>query len=297
MPPFRRIRRSAGDKLQSVKGADPDRCGPSIQERDKDLAYGNRIFFFENRAPARAEHWGIHVSKSLPEFKYMTFDVVGTLIDFESGLKACLAEIASEAGGTVSGEQALSLYRAARYSEDADLFPDDLVRVYLAIAPKLGLPVDQKYGERLRDSAKSWKGFADSAAALASLAKDYRLVAMTNARRWAFDFFEKELGDPFYATFTADDTGTEKPDPAFFEKVFDYVGSEGHSKEDILHVAQSQYHDIGISRKLGLTNCWVERRHAEKGYGGTIEPAEFTKPDYHFTSMAGLADAVAAARA
>jgi putative hydrolase of the HAD superfamily len=237
------------------------------------------------------------VSKSLSEFKYMTFDVVGTLIDFEGGLKACLAEIATEAGTEINGEQALSLYRAARYSEDADLFPDDLARVYLAIAPKLGLPTEQKYGERLRDSAKSWKGFADSAAALASLARDYRLVAMTNARRWAFDFFAKELGNPFYAAFTADDTGTEKPDPAFFETVFDYVASEGHSKDDILHVAQSQYHDIGISRKLGLTNCWIERRHAEKGYGGTIEPAEFTKPDYHFTSMAGLADAVAAARA
>lgn len=63
------------------------------------------------------------MSKSLPEFKYMTFDVVGTLIDFESGLKTCFAEIAAEAGTTVDGEQALSLYRAARYSEDAGLFP------------------------------------------------------------------------------------------------------------------------------------------------------------------------------
>lgn len=237
------------------------------------------------------------MSKSLPEFKYMTFDVVGTLIDFESGLKTCFAEIAAEAGTTVDGEQALSLYRAARYSEDAGLFPDDLVRVYLAIAPKLGLPVDRKYGERLRDSVKSWKGFADSAAALTKLAKDYRLIAMTNARRWAFDLFEKELGNPFYAAFTADDTGTEKPDPTFFETVFAYVAAKGHSKDDILHVAQSQYHDIGISRELGLANCWIERRHAQKGYGGTIEPVEFTKPDFHFTSMAGLSDAVAAARA
>nr|WP_245355657.1 HAD-IA family hydrolase [Rhizobium leguminosarum] len=227
----------------------------------------------------------------------MTFDVVGTLIDFEGGIKACFAEIAAEVGSTVDGEQALSLYRAARYSEDAGLFPDDLLRVYLAIAPELGLPGDRKYGERLRDSVKSWKGFADSAAALAKLAKDYRLVAMTNARRWAFDLFEKKLGNPFYAAFTADDTGTEKPDPAFFETVFAYVAAEGHSKDDILHVAQSQYHDIGISRELGLANCWIERRHAQPGYGGTIEPVEFTKPDFHFTSMAGLSDAVAAARA
>lgn len=233
------------------------------------------------------------MSKTLADFKYMTFDVVGTLIDFEAGLKECLAEIAAEAGVTVDGEEALTLYRQARYAAGADLFPDDLVRVYLAIAPALGLPAERHYGERLRDSAKRWKAFPDSVAALARLARDYRLIAMTNARRWAFDHFAAELGNPFHAAFTADDTGTEKPDPAFFEHVFDFVASEGAGRDDILHVAQSQYHDIGISRKLGMTNCWIERRHARKGYGGTIEPAEFTAPDYHFTSMAGLAEAAA----
>jgi len=246
--------------------------------------------------PPALETGDMKLTKSLPEFKYMSFDVVGTLIDFEGGLKSCLQEIANEAGVTVDGEEALSLYRAARYSEDADLFPDDLVRVYCAIAPKLGLPVDRKYGERLRDSAKTWKAFPDSAEAMARLSRDYRLIAMTNARRWAFEYFSAELGNPFYAAFTADDTHTEKPDPAFFRTVFDFVGGEGASKNDILHVAQSQYHDIGVSRALGMTNCWIERRHAQKGYGGTIAPSEFTEPDYHFTSMAGLADAVAAAR-
>jgi len=115
---------------------------------------------------------------------------------------------------------------------------------------------------------------------------------MTNAQRWAFECFSEELGNPFYQGFTADDTGTEKPDPAFFHHVFAFVQSEGNSKDDILRVAQSQYHDIGITRKLGMTNCWIERRHAQKGYGGTIEPENFTEPDFHFTSMAALADAV-----
>lgn len=234
--------------------------------------------------------------KTLTEFKYMSFDVVGTLIDFEGGLKSSLAEIAAEAGVEIDGEEALSLYRAARYSDATDLFPDDLVRVYMIIAPKLGLPAERVHGERLRDSAKKWKAFDDSRAALAELAQSYRLIAMTNARRWAFECFSRELGDPFHAAFTADDTGTEKPDPAFFEQVFSFVEKEGASKEDILHVAQSQYHDIGISRTLGMTNCWIERRYAQKGYGGTIEPENFTEPDYHFTSMAGLADAVKAAR-
>lgn len=237
------------------------------------------------------------MTKSLLSFKYLTFDVVGTLIDFESGIKDCLAAIAAEAGTTVDGEAALTLYREARYADNADLFPDDLARVYSVIAPKLGLPAGTQYGERLRESAAVWAGFPDSREAMARLAKRYKLIAMTNARRWAFTHFSRELGDPFFAGFTADDTGVEKPNPAFFQQVFEFVERDGGSKDDILHVAQSQYHDIGVSRRLGMTNCWIQRRHAQKGYGGTIEPAEFTEPDFHFRSMAELADAVEAAAA
>jgi putative hydrolase of the HAD superfamily len=222
----------------------------------------------------------------------MTFDVVGTLIDFEGGITGSLAGIAAEAGVSIDREEALALYRQARYMPDAGLFPDDLARVYMVIAPQLGLPAQEKYGVLLRDSASGWQSFPDSVAALAELAKSHKLIAMTNARRWALDHFERQLGSPFFATFTCDDTGTEKPNPYFFQKVFEFVSSRGHSKDDILHVAQSQYHDIGISGALGMTNCWIERRHAQKGYGGTIEPERFTVPDYHFTSMAALAAAV-----
>jgi putative hydrolase of the HAD superfamily len=232
------------------------------------------------------------MTKTLGTFKYLTFDVVGTLIDFENGITNCLAEIAAEVGTTVDGETALRLYRAARYAPDAGRFPDDLVRVYVEIALELGLPAERRYGERLRDSARIWKGFADSAEALARLAKRHRLIAMTNAQRWAFECFSRQLGDPFHKSLTVDDTGTEKPAPTFFEKAFTLVESEGNSRRDILHVAQSQYHDIGISRRLGLANCWIERRHGQEGYGGTIEPESFTEPDFRFTSMAGLADAV-----
>jgi len=229
--------------------------------------------------------------KSLSQFKYMSFDVVGTLIDFESGLTGELAKIATEAGVDFAPERALDLYRTARYLPDVGHFPDDLVRVYKVIAPDLGLPADDAHAARLRDAVPGWTPFADSVAAMARLKQNYKLIAMTNAQRWAFDHFSAALGHPFHAAFTVDDTGTEKPDPAFFHKVFAFVESEGASKDDILHVAQSQYHDIGVSRALGMTNCWIQRRHAQKGYGGTIAPAEFTTPDYHFTSMAELADA------
>jgi putative hydrolase of the HAD superfamily len=232
------------------------------------------------------------MGKSLSEFRYLTFDVVGTLIDFEGGLKNTLAAIAAESGVTLDGEEALARYRAARYMDEALRFPDDLPRCYGVIAPKLGLPEREDLAERLRDDVADWRPFPDSREALARLKTRYKLIAMTNAQRWAFAHFSRHLGEPFYAAFTVDDTGTEKPDPAFFEQVIAFVEKDGGSKSQILHVAQSQYHDIGISRRLGLTNCWIERRHAQQGYGGTIEPERFTAPDFHFTSMAGLADAV-----
>lgn len=237
------------------------------------------------------------MTRPLDSFRYLTFDVVGTLIDFEGGLVDCLQAIARESGTTLDGEAALGLYRAARYMPEVGRFPDDLARVYGVIAPQLGLPEGATYAARLRNSVAGWRPFPDSATALARLAKRYRLIAMTNAQRWAFDHFAQALGNPFHAGFTVDDTGTEKPDPGFFEQVFAFVESEGGSRDQILHVAQSQYHDIGVSRRLGLTNCWIERRHAQAGYGGTIEPESFTEPDYHFTSMAGLADAVDTSRA
>lgn len=236
-------------------------------------------------------------ARPLNEFKYLSFDVVGTLINFEAGLTGALGAIAAENNVAFDPEQALDLYRSARYMPGVQPFPDDLVRVYKVIAPELGLPADEENAQRLRAAVPDWKPFPDSVAALARLKKRYKLIAMTNAQRWAFEHFSAALGQPFHAAFTVDDTGTEKPDPAFFEQVFAFVEGEGGTKDDILHVAQSQYHDIGISRQLGLTNCWIERRHAQKGYGGTIEPAQFTAPDYHFTSMAALADAVEAAGA
>ena len=134
------------------------------------------------------------MAKGFGDFRYMTFDVVGTLIDFEGGLVGSLEAIAREAGVAFDGEEALNLYRAARYMPDVQHFPDDLVRVYGVIAPKLGLPAGESHARRLRDAVKDWRPFQDSTDALARLAKRYKLIAMTNAQRWAFEHF---WGSPY----------------------------------------------------------------------------------------------------
>jgi putative hydrolase of the HAD superfamily len=213
---------------------------------------------------------------SFKQFKALTFDVVGTLIDFG---KAC------------SDDDILKAYREARASTDSGWWPDDLERCYHAIAARLGLPDNDEYAKGLSLAVQNFPAFPDSVEALKRLHKHFKLVATTNSRIWALDYMAKTLGEPFDVRVTVDDVRFEKPDPQFFAYTRGVLATQGILFENILHVAQSQYHDIGVAMRLGYQTCWIERRFAQKGTGGTLE-SERTEPHYHFTSLAQLADAV-----
>jgi hypothetical protein len=58
-------------------------------------------------------------AKKLTEFKVLTFDVVGTLIDFEAGIASYVASVASRTGVSVEKEAVLAAYRKARASAQA----------------------------------------------------------------------------------------------------------------------------------------------------------------------------------
>jgi putative hydrolase of the HAD superfamily len=229
---------------------------------------------------------------ALRDFKVLTFDVVGTLIDFERGMLDYLRLVAPNA--PLSDDDFLTAYRAERAADDSIFYPDDLERVWRKLAPKLGLPATDKAAIGFRQSVAQWPAFPDSVEALRRLKKHFKLVATTNTQRWAVGNFERTLEMPFDWSVTSDDTGTEKPDPKYFEWFRAMLAKHGISQAENLHVAQSQYHDIGIAKRMGWKTCWIERRAGQKGFGGTLAVKEITQPDWHFTSLAQLADAVEA---
>ena len=231
---------------------------------------------------------------SFRNFKALTFDVVGTLIDFEQGMLTHIRKVGGDAAARYSDDDILAIYRRSRADKSSGLYPDDLVRCYKDIAAELGLPDAPGAAEGLKDSVKDWPAFPDSVEALKRLRRHFRLVAMTNARRWALDHMATTLGQPFDDRVTVDDVRFEKPDPQFFAFARGRLSLSGIERENILHVAQSQYHDIGVAKRLGYTVTWIERRKNQKGFGGTLEVPELTKPDYHFATLAELADAVEA---
>ncbi|CAM2196780.1 putative hydrolase of the HAD superfamily [Paraburkholderia kururiensis] len=229
----------------------------------------------------------------LTDFKVLTFDVVGTLIDFERGVLASVRRIGGSATKDLTDEQIFEPYMRGRAA-----FPGrsshEMANVYLSLAKELGLPDDAQSAAAFQRDVLEWPAFVDSVEALRRLRKHFRLVAMTNADRVALSSYAHTLGDPFDDSVCCDETGVAKPDPQFFAYNRGRQAAFGYKFREILHTAQSQYHDIGIATQLGYATCWIERRRGQNGFGATPVPEQVTTPTFCFPTLAALADAVEA---
>lgn len=233
---------------------------------------------------------------ALRDFKVLTFDVVGTLIDFETGVLTAVRRIGGPATGHLTDDEIFGPYiegRDEHHGRSSIVFRD----VYLHIAKRLGLPADDASADAFQHAMFRHPAFSDSAQALARLRRHYRLVAMTNADRPTFSFYDEALGRPFHDTITIDEALHPKPDPLYFAYNRGRQSAFGFKQSDIMHVAQSQYHDIRAAKPLGYATCWIERRRGMTGFGGTPAVPELTQADYCFPTMKALADAVEAEQA
>jgi putative hydrolase of the HAD superfamily len=232
---------------------------------------------------------------ALRDRRIMSFDVMGTLIDYETGMLNYLRPLVAKAGAKLDDDGILTSFGKAEEAHikvaPGEPFTRQLPDYYRRMATDLGLPNDEAHAQGLRGSIQHWPAFSDAVAGLKQLRKRFRLVAMTNADNDALAHFVRTLDDPFDDAVTAEDVGVCKPDPQVFAYTRGRNSVHGYGLKDWLHVAQSQFHDIGVAKRLGFTVCWIERRHGKKGTGAQ-PAAEITTPHYHFTSLAQLVDAV-----
>lgn len=228
------------------------------------------------------------------EHRVLTFDVVGTLIDFETGILNHLRPIAARSGPPHGDAALLAAFGRAEDVQQRRTpelpFTQMLEPIHRRLAEEPGLATTDAEATGLAESIPEWPPFTDSVDALRRLGTRFRLVALTNSDNWAVRCMARTLGDPFHDTVTVEDVGLNKPDPQMFAYCLGRQSTHGFRKEEVMHVAQSQYHDIAAAVGLGYTTCWIERRHEDEGSGAT--PATtVTAPDHHFTSLAGLAEA------
>jgi 2-haloacid dehalogenase len=231
----------------------------------------------------------------LGQFKVLTFDCYGTLIDWESGMMEALKPLTSRVTPALTRNQILEAHARHESSQQvwtpARKYSELLAVVYKRLAEEWGVPASWEECQAYGRSVGNWPAFPDSAEALQYLKQHYKLVILSNVDNESFALSNKRLQVAFDAIFTAEDIGSYKPDDRNFHYMLEKLGGMGVAKEQILHTAESLFHDHEPANRAGITSCWIHRRHADSGYGATMAPSVTPKYQFRFTSMMDMAKA------
>ena len=232
----------------------------------------------------------------LTTFEALSFDCYGTLIDWEAGLAAVLEPWAREHRLEVSNEDLLVAYAgneaAVQRETPTARYPDVLAAAFRRTGVTLHRQVSDAWAQRLGNSVPDWPAFPDSPAALARLAAHYQLIILSNVHRDGFAASNQRLHGDFASVITAEDVGAYKPADNHFRALADTLSRLGIDRMQVLHVAQSLFHDHVPAKRNGLSSVWINRRHDRPGWGATPQPAGEWSYDLAFDSMADFADAV-----
>ena len=231
----------------------------------------------------------------LSDYKVLTFDVYGTLIDWETGMVNGLKPLTDRVGQNLSRDQVLEAHAyhesTTQRQTPAKRYSELLAVVYKRIAEEWGISVSWDECETYGQSVANWPAFPDSAEALRYLKQHYKLVVLSNVDNNSFAHSNAKLQVDFDAVYTAGDIGSYKPSPRNFEYMIENLKRLGLEKSDILHTAESMFHDHAPANEFGLANCWIYRRHDQEGFGATMNPGDMPKYDFQFNSMAEMAKA------
>lgn len=231
----------------------------------------------------------------LTDFKALTFDCYGTLIDWESGMFEALKPLTGRVKKPLTRDAILEAHARHESSQQtwtpAMKYSELLAVVYKRLAEEWGTGVSWDECQTYGNSIKDWPAFADSAQALAYLKKHYKLVILSNIDNASFAHSNRKLQVEFDAIYTAQDIGSYKPSGRNFDYMIDKVQSLGIAKSEILHTAESLFHDHAPANKHGLASCWIYRRHDQQGFGATMNPGAIPKHNFRFNSMADMVSA------
>ncbi len=185
---------------------------------------------------------------------FVTFDVYGTLIDWETGIyEAFSAE--AQRDHEISREIEGGSY---------ELYAEVLRRTAIEIAKRLQWRLEPSRSGFLPDSVQRWKPFRETNAQLQRLAKRYKLGLLSNIDDKLLGQTRRQIPIDFDLVVTAQQVRSYKPEPAHFVECARRMGG----KRGWVHVASSHYHDVVPCVKQRVPVVWVNRGKQ------TLEPSQ-----------------------
>jgi 2-haloacid dehalogenase len=188
--------------------------------------------------------------------RWATFDCYGTLVDWNSGIRAELARMFRPD----AAPSLLSRYHEVEpqvEAEDPGLPYCDVMRLTLA---RIADPPDGDENALAR-SLPDWPVFPEVPAALAETReRGWKLAILSNTDREFIEASKARIGVPFEETVVASEIGSYKPGHRHWEEFFERTGAD---RGRHVHVAASLFHDVAPARELGLATVWINRLNEE----------------------------------
>jgi 2-haloacid dehalogenase len=232
------------------------------------------------------------------QFRALSFDCYGTLIDWETGLRAALGRWAALQDIDASADELIGWFSeietvVEQERTPAPVYPEVLAETLRRIGARYGTVVTEDDAQAFGASVPEWPAFPDSADALGRLKRRFQLIIVSNVDSASFAASNALLGVEFDRIITASEVGAYKPSPPHFEELFASLPALGVGRSELLHVAQSLFHDHEPAARYGLPSVWIDRRHDQKGPGATPwATIESVRPHWRFPTLASFAEAV-----
>lgn len=196
--------------------------------------------------------------------KAISFDCYGTLIDWEAGLGAALEplfrvhRVAFDRGAVIA---AFARHERAVEGGQYQSYSAVLGEVMGLIADEFDLQLRSGESTALVNSIGRWPAFEETARCLKALQHHYKLAIVSNVDDELFAESAAHLGARIGVVVTAEQVKSYKPREALFAELLSRLGMPAR---EVLHVAESRYHDVAPASALGFQTVWVNR-HAGDG--------------------------------
>jgi len=190
---------------------------------------------------------------------FVTFDVYGTLIDWEAGIWSAFSAEAERDGFTLERDELLSMFHEIEREIQGgsyELYAEVLRRTVVEISKRLGWPLEPSRSGFLPDSVQRWAPFKEARVQLDKLSKKYSLGLLSNVDDKLLGQTRRHIKTDFDLVVTAQQVRSYKPEPAHFTECARRVGG----KKGWVHVGASYYHDVEPCLKARVPVIWVNRK-------------------------------------
>jgi 2-haloacid dehalogenase/putative hydrolase of the HAD superfamily len=201
---------------------------------------------------------------------WVTFDVYGSLIDWETGVYEAFAKEAAKDDVTIDRDELIAAFHEISREVEAgsyELYAEVLRRTAVKVAERIGWTMEPARARFLPESIPRWAPFKETNAQLAKLAKKYKLGLIANIDDKLLGQTRRHLPTDFELVVTAQQVRSYKPDPAHFTEFARRLGG----KKGWVHVASSHHHDVVPCVKARVPVIWINR-HKETLEGSQAKP-------------------------